>query len=274
MFGGQMIEATTGKKLFSIKNPAFRSYVRMYADIEHDFLRTIDSYGLPLADESEDVTHGALAARVDELGRRGALVENDRKSIHLNWISPACLTCRKGVGTETYLTSTQCPRNCFFCFNPNQERYEYYLSHEHDVCAELRARHKSGVRYRDLALTGGELLLHPDLTVSFFKLARKLYPDAYTRLYTSGWNLDDTLIARLQKTGLSEIRFSVKLEESQQSIKGISPCALRASPSSRGAKPCGPCRRVRSRHAMRSRFGPCGRGNRGRSGLCRQSYGA
>lgn len=213
-----MVESTTGRKLFGVKNPAFRAYARMYSDIELDFMNAIRSYGLDFASESADVTRGDLAARVDALGERGVRVENDRKSICLNDISPACVTCRKGVGTETFLTSTQCPRNCFFCFNPNQDQYEYYLSHEHDVVAELRERHDAGIKYRDLALTGGEPLLHPDLTVSFFELAAKLYPNAYTRLYTSGWNLDDELIARLQAAGLSEIRFSVKLEESRASI--------------------------------------------------------
>ena len=216
--GGLMVESTTSKSLFSIKNPAFRAYARSYDGIERDFMAAVRSFGLGFAEESEDVTHGKLSERVDALEARGAYVENDRKSIHLNWISPACITCRKGVGTETFLTSTQCPRNCYFCFNPNQADYEYYLTHVHDVAGELRQRHAAGVKYRDLALTGGEPLLHADRTVAFFKRAAKLYPKAYTRLYTSGWRLDEALLSRLQSAGLSEIRFSVKLEESQASI--------------------------------------------------------
>lgn len=214
-----MLEDTTGKMLAKIKNPAFRSYARIYSDIERDFMGTIRSFGLEFASNSKDVTRGQLAKRVDALASQAVNVENDRKSIWINAISPSCLTCRQGVGTETFLTSTQCPRNCYFCFNPNQMQYEYYLSHEHDVCAELRQHVAAGVRYKDLALTGGEPLLHPDLTVSFFELASQLCPGAYTRLYTSGFGLDEELLARLQATGLSEIRFSIKLEESQASIQ-------------------------------------------------------
>jgi len=228
-----MLEETTGKSLEKIKNPAFRAYARIYSDIERDFMESLREFGLPFARTGNEVTGGALARRVSALARRGVRVENDCKSIWLNWLSSACQTCRLGVGTETYLTSTQCPRDCYFCFNPNQERYEYYLTHEHDVCAELRQRHAAGVSFRDLALTGGEPLLHPELTVSFFELASQLYPDAYTRLYTSGFGLDEALLAKLEAAQLSEIRFSVKLEEPQGAID----CVLEQMRMCRGRIP-------------------------------------
>lgn len=213
-----MIEETTGAALANIQNPDFRAYARVYDRIECDFMEAVSSFGLEFAEAADDVREGELARRIDALAVRGARVENDRKSIHLNWISPACLTCRKGVGTETFLTSTQCPRNCYFCFNPNQADYEYYLSHVRDVASELRQRHSAGVRYRDLALTGGEPLLHAEQSIAFFEQARSLYPDVYTRLYTSGAGLSPDVLARLEAAGLSEIRFSVKLDEPQSAI--------------------------------------------------------
>lgn len=210
---GGMVEEITGDRLDDIENAAFRKYAETYVEIERDFKQAVSDFGLNFASESEDVTNGNLSRRVDALAARGARVENDRKSIHLNWISPACLTCRKGVGSETFLSSTQCSRNCYFCFNPNQMDYEYYLNHVHDLTGELKQRHKDGVRYHDLALTGGEPLLHPDESVAFFELVARLYPKAYTRLYTSGANFDEGVLARLQAAGLDEIRFSVKLDE-------------------------------------------------------------
>lgn len=214
-----MIDEATGPALANIQNPDFRTYARIYDAIERDFLESVSSFGLDYAESRDaDVLHGQLGKRIDELAARGAQVENDRKSIHLNWISPACLTCRQGVGTETFLTSTQCPRNCYFCFNPNQVDYEYYQTHVRDVAADLKARHRSGVVYRDLALTGGEPLLHVDQTVDFFEQARSLYPQAYTRLYTSGAGLNADVLARLEAADLSEIRFSVKLDEPQSAI--------------------------------------------------------
>lgn len=213
-----MVEDITGEVLAGIQNDAFRSYAGLYVEIERDFRAAIREFGLDFAEESPDVTRGELAKRVDALATRGAHVENDCKSIHINWISPACITCRKGVGTETFLASTQCSRNCFFCFNPNQENYEYYLSHVHDLTGELRGRFDMGVRYRDLALTGGEPLLHIDESIDFFELAAELFPNAYTRLYTSGTNLDASVRDRLIGAGLDEIRFSVKLDEPPASV--------------------------------------------------------
>lgn len=213
-----MVEDVTEEAIGALRNDAFRAYALTYAEIERDFREAVKAYGLDFADESEGVTQGQLARRVGTLARRGVHVENDRKSIHLNWISQACLTCRKGVGSETFLASTQCPRNCYFCFNPNQRDYEYYLTHVHDLAGELRERREAGVRYRDLALTGGEPLLHVEETVAFFKLAREFYPQAYTRLYTSGAPFDEALLGRLQEAGLSEIRFSVKLDEPPEAV--------------------------------------------------------
>lgn len=203
----------------SIRNEAFRAYAGMYADIERDFLESVRSFGLDFAPESADITHGDLAARVDALAEHGARVENDRKSIHMNWISPACLTCRKGVGTETFLASTQCPRDCYFCFNPNQEDYGYYLTHVRDLTGELKQRRKMGVAYKDLALTGGEPLLHADESVAFFERARAYYPGAYLRLYTSGSPFGEDILVRLEGAGLDEIRFSVKLDEPPAAVE-------------------------------------------------------
>jgi hypothetical protein len=65
----------------------------------------------------------------------------------------------------------------------------------------------------DLALTGGEPLLHKQQTEEFFLAAQRLYPQAYTRLYTSGAFLDEPYLGVLQEAGLDEIRFSVKTDD-------------------------------------------------------------
>lgn len=235
-----------------LSSEEFRAYAGIYTGIEDEFFAQIQSFGLPFETKPATLESAASMAQVPEakskvakegtgeaaaanadagaystgvgascfasetLGRLrelGVRVENDCKSFWLNWISPACLTCRLGVGTETFLSSTQCPKNCFFCFNPNQKNYEYYLSHVHDMAGELEERHAQGYAYADLAVTGGEPLKHEAETLAFFAKAQELYPDAYTRLYTSGAYMTEETLEKLKTAGLNEIRFSVKTDE-------------------------------------------------------------
>jgi len=206
-----MIEAITSETIGRIKNAAFRRYAETYVEIDADFRRQIAEYGLPISDEPR---LGVGDERVAALAAQGLEIANDGKSLHTGWISPSCVVCRKGLGTATYLISVQCPRNCYFCFNPNQLDYEYYLHHTHDVVAELDAAYHQGARYRDLALTGGEPLLHKAETEAFFRHANELFPGAYTRLYTSGALLDEAFLRVLRELGLDEIRFSIKTDDS------------------------------------------------------------
>lgn len=218
-----MLNATT-----DVKNSDFRRYLEAYAEREADFLERVSEFGLEFADgasgpsPAEAYRDGARACAGCNFVARfacdptahGINVENDGKSFWRSWISPACLTCRKGLGTATFLISTQCPRDCWFCFNPNQVDYERLKQETNDVVAELESHYAQGARYADLALTGGEPLLHKDEVIRFYTRARELYPDAYTRLYTSGSYLDEEMFGRLRDVGLDEIRFSIKTDDS------------------------------------------------------------
>ena len=141
-----MVEDITAENFGDIANPAFRRHAKMYVDIQADFAAAVAQFGLEREPDEEAFTRADLAARTAQLAERGVIVANDGKSIHVGWISPSCVSCRKGVGTETFLASTQCPRDCYFCFNPNQQDYEYYRSHVHDMAAELQQRFDAGVR--------------------------------------------------------------------------------------------------------------------------------
>lgn len=214
-----MLKRITSRNLDSIQNDVFRAHAAMCADIERDFLEQVGSFGLPFAELAPGFgdtapSNPVVAAAIERLVPQGLHADNNGHSLWANRVSPACETCRLGLRTETFLTSTQCPRHCFFCFNPNQEDYEFYLTHARDVVAELEARNDQGVRYDDLALTGGEPLLHKELTLAFFQRARELYPEAYTRLYTCGAGLDVATLEALRDAGLSEIRFSIKTDDS------------------------------------------------------------
>lgn len=213
-----------------------RAHAEQYRLIRDDFLDAIAQFGLDVADAdpalltpaspevdalangsptANALTVGDPAGSADAPAAQPALlhIDNNRASLWLNWLSPACVACRRGVGTETFLISTRCPKQCFFCFNPNQEGYDYYRTHVRDVAADLQREHDRGARLTHLALTGGEPLLHRDQTLSFFERARALYPDAHTRLYTCGFDMDDATARALRDAGLNEVRFSVKTGE-------------------------------------------------------------
>ena len=213
-----MVENVTIDNYNALPNAAMRRYAKVYAEIQADFESAIAQFGLEREPAEEAFALTDLETRAHALELRGAEVANDCKSIHAGWISPSCVTCRLGIGTETFLSSTQCPRNCYFCFNPNQMEYEYYLDHVHNMAGELQQRFDDGVQYNDLAVTGGEPLLHRDETLAFFERARDLYPKAYTRLYTSGSGLDEEYARALASSGVQELRFSVKLDEPQGAI--------------------------------------------------------
>lgn len=184
--------------------------------VQAQFAEDVSAFGLPFADA--DAGADDVAGEVARLAGRGAHARNDGKSLHANWISPACLACRTGEHTESFITSMQCPHNCFFCFNPNQPNYEYYKTHVNPLVDDLQRRHDEGAIYDCLAVTGGEPLLHLDETLAFLKLARSLYPHAHLRLYTSGHGFDEDLARRLTDAGLDEIRFSIKLDEGPELI--------------------------------------------------------
>ncbi|MDU5064272.1 MAG: radical SAM protein [Eggerthella sp.] len=190
-------------------NAALERCAQSYRDIEDDFKRQAASFGLPFAEQPGEPRDEALA----RLARQGVVVSNDGKSVHRGWLSPSCEQCRKGLNTATFLLSVQCPKQCFFCFNPNQLDYERLLTETNDVVAELEGLLRNNAKLTDIALTGGEPLAHAPEALAFFDRARTLCPEAYLRLYTSGSGLDEKVLRRLERASLDEIRFSVKMED-------------------------------------------------------------
>lgn len=208
-----MIEKVTAANIEGIANPAFRSYARRYVDIEEGFRNAVAGFGVPFAEPADE---GDREAAVEEIASLGVRVLNDGKSLVSGWQSPACEACRLGMGTETFVMTLACPRRCFFCFNPNQADFDGRAAAPRDAMGQLEARARTGACLRHVALTGGEPMLYPEQTVTFFQRARELFPGMHTRLYTSGAGLDEALLARLRDAGLSEIRFSVKTDDAPE----------------------------------------------------------
>ena len=207
-----MLQEITRENIGRIREPVFREYAEMYLGIAEGFREQVEQFGLPFHSDSADAQETKkLIARLKE--RPEISARCDDASFVYNWISSACEACKQGVGTVTSYISFRCHRNCFFCFNPNQDNYEAHRIEKNDPLAELRQIKASGSVLTHIALTGGEPLLHPEEAVAFFAAARSLFPEAHLRLYTSGDLLTEELLASLRDAGLGEIRFSYKMED-------------------------------------------------------------
>jgi pyruvate formate-lyase activating enzyme-like uncharacterized protein len=187
-------------------------------DIYEDFMTQIKKSGIQIDTQTyEEETQ----ERLKRIARKGGVIRNDGKSVVANDISPACVACKTGVGSATFFISLRCHRNCFYCFNPNQEGYDYFLNpkNKRNLIDELNLHKATGMKISHMALTGGEPLLYPDETIAFFRHAKELYPEGYTRLYTSGDHANETLLTELRNAGLDEIRFSIRLHDQEQGIR-------------------------------------------------------
>jgi pyruvate formate-lyase activating enzyme-like uncharacterized protein len=205
-----MIIEVCESTLPSIKNPVLRSYAEMYISIHQDFMEQVRQMGVEIAvqDNSEQAW-----SRIAALKKKGANLRNDARSISVNRISSGCQACQMGIGSATFFISLKCHRDCFYCFNPNQEDYQYFREHIRDTVAELQALRAGGQRVRHLALTGGEPLLHKEETIRFFQQARQNFPDVYTRLYTCGDHLERETLQALKDARMDEIRFSIRMHD-------------------------------------------------------------
>ena len=205
-----------------IKNPSFQEYVKIYSNIEENFLNQVKASEIEISQTSEY----ELENRLLTLRQKGANFRNEDKSIYVNWLSPACEACKKGVGSITTYISLMCHRNCYYCFNPNQENYDHFQNHKRDYLSETQQLYTSGQKITHCALTGGEPLLHKEDTIAFFHSFREKFPTTHTRLYTSGDLLDEETLQELKKAGLNEIRFSIKLEDGAKYKKVLGKIAL------------------------------------------------
>lgn len=215
-----MLTAINKANLSTLKNVRFRDYEKLYLDIQEQFYGQVEAFGLPFDRENSESCRMETAKIVEELNTCGKVdFYNDAKSLCLGNKSTACKACAKGIGTATLFISFQCHRNCYFCFNPNQANYENCCrpnQPHNNWKAELDHMLKSGEKMTHIALTGGEPLLHKEEAVEFFQYVKDNFEDVHTRLYTAGDLLDADTLKKLKKAGLQEIRFSIKLEDTQR----------------------------------------------------------
>lgn len=203
----------TAASLDRLQNRALRVYAARYIRIYDDFLAQVRATGIEF-DEHDDAAERAERQTALQAAA-GMQIRNDGKSLVLNRLSPACVACQTGQGSATFFISLQCHRDCYFCFNSNQEDYAYHSTHLRDPLPELDALRASGQPLQYVALTGGEPLLHKAEAVAFFRRARENFPAVHARLYTCGDHIEPDILAELQAAGLDEIRFSLRLHDTE-----------------------------------------------------------
>lgn len=191
-----------------MKNIALDRARAEYARVEERYITALQAKGL-LFDESH--AHAEERKRLlDELRQRGVAFRNGGASLSWGHLSPACVECTGTRGSETFSTTFQCHRDCYFCFNRNQADYERFFR---EGCPWEEGLGRSAAENESLAcigLTGGEPLLNVDDSIRFLEQAKERFPGAHLRMYTSGDLLTEDAASRLRDVGLDEIRFSVK----------------------------------------------------------------
>ncbi|MEH7501828.1 radical SAM protein [Neobacillus drentensis] len=207
-----MYKTITKENINEITNSSFHSYATRYLDIEDRTNRIIiESFGLPFNKEESRMTK-------EDVLKEGILSRNEKKSLYLNWISPACRACKTGEKSLTSFISFKCHKDCYFCFNPNQENYSVFSIKDHDPITNLNQRIQRGEKFDHIALTGGEPLLHAKKVVEFFQFVEEKLKNTYTRLYTAGDLLTPEILSTLKEAHLNEIRFSIKQEETMEQM--------------------------------------------------------
>ncbi len=140
-------------------------------------------------------------------------IRNNGAVIYYKTLSIACRHCIKDLGCTLRMT-TQCNRNCFFCFTDNLPRI---TKNEPDILLLkniIRKRLKE-IKFKSFAISGGEPFLYPETVFKMLRYVNKKFNNKiYTRVYTNGDLVNENILKKLRKLRLNEIRYSIKpLEE-------------------------------------------------------------
>ena len=217
-----------------MKNKVLQSEIHEYRKGGFAYINALKEKGIVFAKAGEN--QARIDALRDELRERGARFKNAGASIVWGWQSKACVECTGNKGSETFSTTFKCHRDCYFCFNYNVADYDKFVR---EGCPWRDGLEDAERRYGQdnlavLGLTGGEPLLVLDDSIALLEEARKRFPSAHKRMYTSGDLLTEEGAARLRDAGLDEIRFSVKQDdpmERQERVLAAMETAKRYIPS-------------------------------------------
>ena len=101
----------------------FLDYVAI-GHIEAEHMAALEATGIVFApyDAKRTEREGLLR----QLSERGARIRNGGASVALGPMSVACEACTGSCVSRSFALTNNCHRDCFFCFNPNQEDFAYW----------------------------------------------------------------------------------------------------------------------------------------------------
>lgn len=205
-----MITHITNENIKDIKNEELRKDAERYLENCNNFINFIESGGVSIDDTDYTIQEQELLSKLSSLG---AEVRHDNKSVVYNHDSPSCRHCRTGQGSETYILTLACNRDCFFCANKNQEDYENGTATIYNIYDKYKNDLNRYGHMRSAAITGGEPLLYPEKCAEFIRKVKKTDKNVETRIYTNGDLITEDILKLLKDAGLDEIRFGLKTDE-------------------------------------------------------------
>ncbi len=200
-------------------NTAAEKVIALYSEIEEEHRAAIEATGVTFAPRDEE--RARARQLMERIEAAGGQIRNGGASVAWGFLSPACVACTGDCVSRSFALTNNCHRDCFFCFNPNQEEFVYYCQHPFPWRRQLDDLFSEEPNPTAVALTGGEPLLMADETVAFFQRARELFPKAHLRIYTSGDLLTRPLLEQLRDAGLDEVRFSVKQDDPEPLLEKV-----------------------------------------------------
>lgn len=179
------------------------------------FLQDVAKSGIEFESESEYIHNKEVAKelrkKIVSLGAQELF-----ESLRCGNISPACKTCRKAIGSHTYILTLACNRDCFFCTNRNQDDYSNGVNKVYDIKTDFARDFTNykllGESIKSVAITGGEPLLYAKECASFARLVKSKDSEIDLRIYTNADLLSEETLKLLKESGVDELRIGLKQE--------------------------------------------------------------
>jgi pyruvate formate-lyase activating enzyme-like uncharacterized protein len=135
-----------------------------------------------------------------------------------------CRLCTLGAKLVLFVTG-RCGRKCYYCpLSPERKGVdgtyanERPVNRDEDIIEEARLMDALGT-----GLTGGDPLIVPDRTLKLLSMLKSEFgADHHIHLYTASSSVPTSLLSRLSKTGLNELRFHASKRHGKVLSKAVS----------------------------------------------------